>query len=246
LAIDSPNRQVTQAIRYTQPEHVLELTPAEIVDLVTLAGFGKINVSGIWSCRSAARSSGPWLDLAAPEDAAERESRCARAFEDPEGSFIWWLVAEKIGPVSPDLGARVDDIFMRDYPGFVQSRFSSQIGVLWCATGTESVLSLRRAELGYAQYGPYVPLVAGDYSANFRYRSLSPCGSLVFDVVTRQGGVVHARKEVRMDRGARVSGWQEVELTFSIDEYVTGLECRVLSTGVDARLRFGCEVLRVS
>jgi hypothetical protein len=246
LAIDSPNRQVTQAVRYTQPEHVLELTSSEIVDLVTLAGFGKINVSGIWSCRSAARSSGPWLDLAIPADAAQRDARCARADEDPEGSFIWWLVAEKVGPVSPDLGVRVDDIFMRDYPGFVQSRFSSEVGVLWCTTGTGSILSLSRAEQGYAQYGPYVPLIAGEYSASFRYRSLSPGGSLVFDVVTRQGDVLHARKEVPMDRGARVNGWQEVELAFSIDEYVTGLECRVLSTGVDAQLRFGCEVLRVS
>jgi hypothetical protein len=47
IALDSPNRRVTQAIEWLHPEHTVEFSVDEIVELLHLAGFDSVQVRGV-------------------------------------------------------------------------------------------------------------------------------------------------------------------------------------------------------
>jgi len=243
LAIDSPNRKITQPIRYTQPEHTLELTDTEIIDLIILAGFRLISINGIWNTnRNALGAYERTLELHTTDE-DELNIRRDTARDDPGGSFIWWLVAEKIGKVKPSLEHKVEDIYLRDYPGFVRTRFMKQIGRLKHAGGTESILAVTRKETGYVLYGPYIPIFPGKYSVFFRYECIQPKGYIRFDVCANQGKNIYASIEVVSKSMA--AGWKEIELVFEIDEYATGLETRVYVEKANANFKFGSEILKL-
>ena len=242
LVIDSPNRKITQANRYIQPEHTLELTDSEIIDLVIL-GFRFKSIKGIWnSSRKALGTYEKPVELLSVND-LELDIRRNTARDDPSGSFIWWLIAEKIGPVESSLEIKVEDIYLRDYPGYVRARFLNQIGRLKYAGGTESVLSVTKKESGYAIHGPYIPVFPGKYAVFFRYECLAYQGLICFDVCSNQGKDIHASVDVECESMAR--GWTEVELVFDVDYYVTGLETRIFVDGVDANFKFGSEILKL-
>lgn len=243
LVIDSPNRKVTTARRYIQPEHTLELTDNEIAELVTLAGFHVKTIEGIWNCRQSLLE--PFMGPATllPSDVVDVERRCKEAKDDPETSFIWWVVAEKTGNIQESIEKKVEEIYLKDFPGFVKARFSNNIGTLKYAGGTESIITVEKEDSGYVVYGPYIPVFPGKYAAYFRYNGLNDGGNICFDVVSNQGNVNHSRIDISSK--TKTSGWKEIELLFDIDEYVTGLETRILTSGVKADFKFGSEILRL-
>jgi len=136
LVIDSPNRKITQANRYIQPEHTLELTDDEIVDLLICAGFCLDSVKGIWNCRRTKLASNDEVDISVPVNSSTLIRRKEAAIKDPSGSFIWWAVAKKKNAVDSGLRQKVEDIYFKDFPGFVRARFSRQVGKLDSAGGT--------------------------------------------------------------------------------------------------------------
>ena len=90
LVMDSPNREVTSALVWTQPQHTIEFTPSEAAELVTLAGFDVAGVRGLWLCRDAA--TGGILPLWAAGDADPPHTEVLRrsilASHDPANSFV--------------------------------------------------------------------------------------------------------------------------------------------------------------
>ncbi len=154
LVIDSPNRKVTQPKRYFQPEHTLELSNNEINELVLLAGFHVENIYGIWHCRSTNSEFDKQPVTFLPDDIQELDERLDAARDDVDQSFIWWLVAKKTGHIQEQaLTLKIEDIYLKDFPGFVRNRFLNQVGQLHYAGGTESIISVSRKESGYVIFG---------------------------------------------------------------------------------------------
>ncbi len=91
LVIDSPNRLITEPAVWRHPEHVIELSPDEAVELITLAGFDVTVCRGYWLCAEADGTVLPLLPE--PPEASEFLRRAVLAAENPERSFCWWLEA---------------------------------------------------------------------------------------------------------------------------------------------------------
>jgi len=240
LCIDSPNRSITQSGRYVQPEHVLELTVSEAVHLVSAAGFSVTSVHGIWLCEGDLFKRFEIFDL---QDELETQQRLSVAKSKPRESFIWWIVAKKTGSPSTTLDNDIDQLFLRDFPGFVRSRFSLGCGTLKSASGTESLVEVRPDSSGIVFYGPYVPLTPGRYLAEFMVKTKRSGGKLVFDVVSSLGAVVHSTREHMAEASDE---WSSVRLEFSLDAYTTGIETRVLASNASALLRFGSQIIACS
>jgi len=243
LVIDSPNRKITVANRYVQPEHILELTDDEILDLLNLAGFHVESIKGVWNCRRTSLNSYAEVGISAPADNAELDMRSRSALNDPGGSFIWWAVAKKKGPVQNSLERKIGDIYLKDFPGFVRTRFSSQVGKLEYTCGTEVIISTTKKDFGYVFYGPYIPLFPGEYMVYFRYKCLKLKGSIIFDIISNLGQDIYARSKVSAT--SMSTDWAITALRFKIHSYVTGLETRVLVAGVDANFKFGSEIIKI-
>lgn len=243
IVIDSPNRKVTTAGRYNQPEHTLELTSDEISDLVELSGFNVTSLKGIWNCRRTRFGDLKSPVNTIPEEEIEYVRRRDAAEADADGSFIWWLEAKKTGPVHENCEAKVEDIYLRDFPGFVRARFEKQVGKVKHAGGTETVLSVTKKDIGFALFGPYIPIFPGKYIAIFRYERLSNIGSITFDVCSNSEQDVHAKQQGIWLK--RKKGWTDVQLPFEITAYATGLESRIHVNRVEANIKFGCEILKV-
>ena len=83
IALDSPNRRVTQAIAWLHPEHTVEFSIDEIVELLELAGFQDVLVRGVLLGYDAERHRYLSLDdLDAPP--VGRQERVDRAAASPE------------------------------------------------------------------------------------------------------------------------------------------------------------------
>lgn len=51
LWIDSPNRFITEQVGWCHPEHLIEFTVDEVLEVMSAAGFLGEQVKGIWLCR---------------------------------------------------------------------------------------------------------------------------------------------------------------------------------------------------
>lgn len=127
LVLDSPNQLITKALHWHQPEHTMELTVAEIRDLVTLAGFHDITVRGIWLCRDGEPNRLMPLIPDLDRTDSETDIRVTSAAARPEDCFIWWLEARKTASAVPDIQAissRAASIFDREYARALRRVFS--------------------------------------------------------------------------------------------------------------------------
>ena len=236
LCIDSPNRLVSQDLGYTQPQHVLELSVQDIVDLIEASGFAIESVKGIWSCANGVERFATVTDLS-----GDIEARRSAAEHDPQSAFIWWVVARKTGEVSSELTALVERIVTRSFPSFVASRFRKLAGAVEEMEGTDIILRLAPADAGFVFYGPYVPLRAGEYQVTFDHRFESNQGQISVDVVSAGGGNILAQAEVRP---VGLGEWTQTRLTVSLPDYTEGVETRLSTSGADALVRFGTRIVR--
>ena len=102
LALDSPNRVVCQAQRWSHPQHTLEFSVEEIVRLLGFAGFEQIEIRGVWLCYDRdAHVQLPFDDL--DGQPLDRAARIELAGERPEDAFVWWCEAVR-GETPPDSG----------------------------------------------------------------------------------------------------------------------------------------------
>lgn len=234
LVIDSPNRSVTLAAGYIQPEHTLELTVPEICTMVELAGFRVTAVKGVWLCDRAA----PSVEvISIPGDAVELERRKREATDRPLESFIWWLEAEKIGPANVDgLRKFIDVVFEVGLPAFLDRRYQKQIGRM--VGYPDPAIDVTSGENGYVVYGPYIPLVAGQYEVSVCLRvDAADRSSLVrLDVCSGTGAVTHTSVDIPVRQHVG-KGWFVYTLPFSLDRYCTAVEARVLVQNASLRVR---------
>lgn len=239
FCMDSPNRAVTQELGYVQPQHVLELTLDEARELMVAAGFAIENVYGIWSCGSDDKRSGSVTEFSGADEVAER---CAAARNDPSRSFIWWIVARKVGPVSADLTSVIERIMANAFPAFVKARFRKQIGRIKAIEGSEAVITVQPNEHGCVFFGPYIPLTEGIYSAEFMVKFHTTDGFIAVDAACAGGAKVLGRLEVLP---SHLGEWTRVEIEFSANEYTDTVETRFMAHGASADVRLGSQIMRL-
>ena len=92
------------------------------------------------------------------------------------------------------------------------------------------MVHLDPSDAGYALYGPYVPLIAGNYSASFAIRPdgrpLSPDVEVTLDVVSAVGAATHGRRVVTFADLAGRSDWTHFQVPFALSAYTPQLEAR--------------------
>jgi len=252
LVIDSPNRRATTALSWTQPEHTVEFTVDEIVELLDIAGFGDLRIRGIWLCYDRSRHRFLPLEPDPGDTSWSRDRRASEAEERPEDSFLWWVEARR-EPRDPDvqrLIRRVREI----YDAYRTSRFASMthdVGELH-HEGDNRVVVARIGKPGFVLNGPSLPVPSGRWRADFRIQlgERAPDGpsSLAFAEVT-QGNppVIVAAKELTDAEIGHGIEWHQIAVPFTLDRPAFGVQFRVRSTGAAAlRVRLGVELVEDS
>lgn len=114
LVLDSPNRLVTEQLLWSHGGHTVELSPAEIGELLDLAGFDVAVLKGLWRCRFDDRV------LPLEEGLDDPALLLRRALpSEPDDAFIWWVEARRSPVRPPDrerLRARIDDLYESHWP----------------------------------------------------------------------------------------------------------------------------------
>lgn len=236
LILDSPNRRVTEAIGWWQPEHTIEFTTGEVLDLVRLAGFDVSRVRGIWNCYDV--DSCKFLPLE-PDFADEKwRDRVSDAVTRPDDAFCWWLECTKSTrePEVAELVRCVAEIAHFALPR-ARSRYMLQSGLVSYADDRFIVTS--DSDLGCLRFGPYVPLGPGRYEAVFE---LSVGTEIAFDVPAAMCDVVcgHAADEVLVSTVLTgkflTTAWRRFTLPFEITSQRFAVQFRVFAHQPGVRL----------
>lgn len=237
LVIDSPNRDITAAYNIPHPEHMVELTPKEATELLTLAGFDVEAVKGILLARDTV--TGQLIPYTTADDTPPWSlvERCVSAINYPESSYIWWIHARRSTRV-PDrqaIEALLDACWATGWPERMQ-RMQSNIGTM-VTEGTETFVHAPADVSGAVIYGPYAPIKPGTYVATIRLRLLShvPPETVVAhadavagsDTLALTGTVIPASS-------LSLDSYTEIPLRFTVDEMKFGYQVRVFSTGAAA------------
>lgn len=238
LCIDSPNRLVTEETGYIQPQHVLEFSREDVLRMVEAAGFEVTAAHGIWSSLEDDRQV---ADITATAD--ENDARAKAARNDPDASFIWWVVARKVGEPRSDLAETIEKIVAQRFSPFVASRFRKGIGTVGSIEGTETIIAVEPELHGPVFFGPYVPLTEGGYVAQAQVKFLAPEGAVSLAVTTDAGQKRIAYRFVDATED-EVGEWLTIDLPFDIDAYAEGVETPLLTHGAKALVRLGSQILR--
>jgi SAM-dependent methyltransferase len=235
LALDSPNRRVTQAIRWLHPEHTVEFTVDEIVELLELAGFGDIEVRGLVLGYDVDRHH--FLPIRDLDSGIGRQARAIRALDRPEDAFVWWAQATR-SERQPDpaaLSRRTRELFFR----FRQNRFSqlpSLAGRVEELPYDGRVIHTKRGESGTLVHGPHVPMPPGAWEAVFELQA--PGASMTTDteplgwveVTYGDPPAVLGRRDLTA-RDFTNATWSRPAIQFEINGTIPGVEFKVFSNG---------------
>jgi hypothetical protein len=166
IALDSPNRRVTQALRWLHPEHTVEFTVDEIVELLELAGFVDISLRGVLLGYDAGRHK--FLPVERLDASVGCEDRVVCAPDRPEDSFVWWAEAARGGgrPNHAALQRRTRQLFSH----FRRYRFSQALSAVGRAEELPydgRVVHAVPGESGALVHGPYLPMPPGTWQAVF-------------------------------------------------------------------------------
>lgn len=237
IALDSPNRVVAEACRWTHPEHTLELSVAEIAALLEHAGFEDVVLRGVWLCYD--RETHRPLEFDDLDgQALTRMQRASLAESRPEDSFVWWAQATR-GSRPPEPGrmrADLATLYAAYRPGRL-ARVKSTAPERW-----DRVLGRVAAnvpgEASYLLHGPYVPVAPGEWEACFRLgrrdnARLAPSVELGELDVMAVGGRLAVRSLLVGDLPPDGS-LAEIRLPFTCTTTRMGIEFRVLANGAAA------------
>lgn len=242
LVIDSPNRDITSPQCWNMPEHTIEFTVDEAIDLVTLAGFDVNSVRGLWLCRDDKTGEVlPWWDDTDPPDAAEVTRRAVLGIDRPQDCFVWWLEATRAdrAPDERALRRRHAEIFDIAWPERLQ-RVRYLVGEKRFELGVPYV-SAEAGTAGHLLFGPYAPLTPGSYEVTLWLRApgkssesggREPDALAELDITSVTGDLALARTLTADDFPD--DGWTPVTLAFQVDDLQWGVEFRVVSTGARA------------
>jgi SAM-dependent methyltransferase len=230
LALDSPNRSVTEAIGWRHPQHTVEFSVDEIVLLTEVAGFEVEAVRGVLLGYDRTRHT--FLNL--EDDVMSWDERTSLATDRPESSFVWWLVARR-AEHEPDkaqllrlAGEMVDDFRARRI-----RVLSSPLSVRRSPGGIPWV-SAPQGHVGLLLEGPCFPVDAGEWRAScvLRLEAARPTTQLPvasIEATSDSGVVVHAQRDVfavDLDAGG---AWTSVSLDIGLAEMVMGFDVRVFT-----------------
>jgi hypothetical protein len=227
LCVDSPNRAMTARLMWSQPEHTIELTVAEICQLLDLAGFDVTKEAGIWLCQDPMTGHMLSFDPNIPNSDWPVSERVFSARDKPEQSFIWWIESRRTNR-DPDRAAikkLVADIFEKAWPERIQ-RLILVPGYEANYRDGEEWVAVPSGQVGFVFYGPYMPLPAGRYSVTFHFEG-NGGGTNAFarcDVVSGSDAVVLQQCDV-------LPGRREVTLEFNLADLAFGVQFRCSSTG---------------
>ena len=229
IVLDSPNRLVTEHLLWSHGGHTVELSLAEIVELLELAGFDVGRQHGIWRCRFG----NDVLALESLDSDALTARRILTAPGRPDDSFVWWVEAEKVDGVADRaaLGARVDELFLRHWP----TRISRG---MWPGPPERSVVVPSGTSGVMLENLPF-PLHPGAFrlTMDVLEGSIDDLESLAVDVVAPVDVVVHHfDAEDATRRGSTVS-WE-----FEHDHLMFALSIRVIAERVKRRVVIGMPI----
>ncbi len=246
IALDSPNRRITKLLDWNHPEHTIEFTVDEIVELLELAGFTEARTRGLWLCYERERSRSLPLEYIEDKGQWPASRRIDEAEQLPEDSFIWWVEAAKADrePDRPEIERRLAEIYGA-YRGHRLGRLHYEVGRLRTKDGRRLV-SARKGRRGHLVYGPYVPMPPGSWQVTFRLTAGPPSrfdrlepGDEIGEVdvakaidITRglEEEVVAARTLVA--GGLRTDGaLNQVTLPFDLAETAFGVQFRLRTAG---------------
>lgn len=122
LALDSPNRAVTEHLHWSHGGHTVELDEVEMTELLELAGFVVESTRGVWLCRSDDEIMALEQGI---DDPATFVRRTVLGADRPHDCFVWWINARR-GAAEPQpdaLAARVSELFHRHWSTRVSRGF---------------------------------------------------------------------------------------------------------------------------
>lgn len=236
LVMDSPNRVVTQSWAVVQPEHTLEFSVDEVVDVVERAGFDVDDVRGVWLCydRDAHRML-PVDDLSIPP--AERRRRIDDAGALPEHSFVWWLEARRAdrAPDAVAVARRLHELGDR-FRTVVAGRTFIGAGTPGRSAEDEPLVRAAAGQPGAALYGPFMPMPPGAWRAVFTLgggRPDGPAGVIaVLQVTTGTDAVAVGERHITAADLPADGAMRAFAVDFDLADTTTmGLQTRVITTG---------------
>jgi SAM-dependent methyltransferase len=226
LVMDSPNRGITEALRtWSHPEHTVELTTAEAVEITELAGFDVVTVKGIWLSRDP--NTGAVLPFENTDGSTlSLEERLIGGVARAHDAFLWWIEARRAdrAPNMAAVTARLTEIFKKAWPERVTR---SVVGVGHVESGTDGDWVVCPANTsGPLIFGPYMPLRAGRYRCTFELEGSEPAARARCDVVSGERGDIIVMRELTVG-----SGRETVSLEFELSALQFGFQFRCFSLG---------------
>jgi hypothetical protein len=184
LILDSPNRLVTEHLIWSHGGHTIELSAAEITELLILAGFEVETVRGLWLCVQDGRVMQLEERLA---DASLTTRRIALGSDHVDQCFVWWINARRLS-VDVDacrLRRRIGELFDELWPVRVNRGIMANAGdvVLPLPLGSHGVVKTTLPFL----MSPGV----WHLSAALAHGTWSDISGLSFDIVTPDDTVLH-------------------------------------------------------
>lgn len=115
LALDSPNRLVTEHLLWSHGGHTIELSADEMSGLLRLAGFDPMPARGAWICRVGDERFALEERL---DDSALLVRRIALGGDRTDDSFVWWINATRAEqtPDADALRTGIQSLFEQHWP----------------------------------------------------------------------------------------------------------------------------------
>lgn len=212
LALDSPNRRITQHLHWSHGEHTIELDPDEIGGLLQLSGFDVTSVAGLWQCEIDGRV---W-ELEEGIDAPDVLTRRIVGGRDrPGDSFCWWVNAERSSrPVDRSaLDRRLAELFAQHWPTRVSRGMFPAVG-----------RALPAARHLVASTLPF-PLRPGTWDVTVRLAvgSWDQVDQLLLTISPPGGGPIHTLTlaDAHRDGAARTWRFEQPHLLFALVAQLT-------------------------
>jgi SAM-dependent methyltransferase len=234
LVVDSPNRTITEALCIVHPEHMVEFTPDEMVEILSAAGFDVVNNRGIYLTRDPAGGQflpyqpdflweGPWSLV----------ERCAIADRNVNDSYIWWIEARKTNRAPDEAKVRqlIRFCWENGWPERM-NRFNSELSEIK-SDAEKPYYSSTKGPQGALIYGPYAPITRGNYRASMRISRLDPVDPeqmigymdvLLSEQVIARIDVFGRDVPLREDVGLSIDFSTSLDTSF-------GFQCRMISNG---------------
>lgn len=231
LLFDSPNRDISNALKWNHPEHTIELSPEEAKHLASLAGFDVTKCTGHWLCKDGDRL----LPLTEINESAER--RIVDGAASPEHCFSWWIEATRSERESDVIGIfrHARELSQRHFAErqakMMQSQAPSANGWAEAPVGWTGALS----------FGPHAPLPPGEWLVRFHVKPyLAPSSPGHVEVFQTDAGNILAEMPLppRLECGF-------VDVPLSLAETQFGLEFRMWANGAGSLCaKVGADIYR--